>query len=111
MLWSVSGHFLNVLLALVPPPVPAEVPDSLRPFLQFWQANTLEGANSWLQGWMVVPAVMLWHHVTTLMRADKLSLWQWTRLLLGYGLTVAAIYIQANTSPTRDSGHKQNQLA
>jgi hypothetical protein len=97
-LWSLSGHFLHVLLALLPPPVLIDVPELLAPFLQFWEANALEGATSWLQGWMIIPAVVLWHHATTLMRAGDLNRWHWTRLLIGYGLTVVAVVIQVNTS-------------
>jgi hypothetical protein len=96
-LWSLSGQFLNGLLALAPPPMPAGVPAWLNPFLPFWAANTLEGANSWLQGWLIVPAVVLWHHATTLMRSGNLNPWHWARILFGYGLTAAAILIQANT--------------
>lgn len=109
-LWSLTGPFLNVLLALTPsPPMPAGVPGWLNPLLRLWEANTLEGANSWLQGWLGVPAVVLWHHVTMLMRPGDLDPWRWTRILFGYGATVVAIVVQANTplllsaSPVGDS--------
>ena len=96
-LWCLSGQFLNVLLALAPPPMPAGVPGWLNPFVQFWEANTLAGTNSWLQGWLIVPAVVLWHHATTLMRSGDLTPWHWVRILFGYGLTAATIVVQANT--------------
>ncbi|TEU19503.1 MAG: hypothetical protein E3J21_03570 [Anaerolineales bacterium] len=41
--------------------------------------------------------MVLWHHVTTLMRPRDLDPWRWTRILLGYGVTVVAVVIQANT--------------
>jgi hypothetical protein len=97
-LWCLTGPFLNVLLALIPPPMPASVPAWLTPVLQFWEGNAREGANSWLQGWLFVPAIALWHHVTTLMRPGNLTPWHWTRILLGYGLTAVTIVVQANTS-------------
>lgn len=97
-LWSLTGPFLNMLLALTPaPPMPAGVPGWLNPFLQFWEANTLKGANSWLQGWLGVPAVVLWHHVTVLMRPGDLNPWRWTRILFGYSVTAIAVVVQANT--------------
>ncbi len=96
-LWCLTGPFLNVWLALTPPPMPAGVPVWLSPFLRFWEANIREGANSWLQGWLLAPAVVLWHHATVLMRPGHLTPWRRTRILSGYGAAVAAIVIQANT--------------
>ncbi len=97
-LWCLTGPFLNILLALTPLPVPAGAPSWLSPFLQFWEANLRQGASSWLQGWSVVPAIALWHHATVLMRPRVLNRWRWTRILFGYGVAVAAIAVQTNTS-------------
>jgi len=98
VLWSLTGPFLNILLALTPLPTPAGGPGWLSPFLQFWEANVRQGANSWLQSWAVIPVIVLWHHVTILMRPGTLNRWRWTRILFGYGAAVVAIAIQTNTS-------------
>ncbi len=97
-LWCLTGPFLSILLALTPLPRPAGAPGWLSPFLQFWEANVRQGASSWLQGWSVVPAIAFWHHATVLMRPRVLNRWRWTRILFGYGVAVAAIAVQANTS-------------
>jgi hypothetical protein len=97
-LWSLTGPFLNILLALTPLPRPAGAPGWLGPFLQFWETNMREGANSWLQGWSVVPAIAFWHHATVLMRPGGLNRWRWTRILFGYVFAVMAIVIQSTTS-------------
>lgn len=65
-LWALCGHFLNVVLALASPPTLQGVPAWLSPLLQWWATNALQGANSWLQGWLLVPAIIFWHHATTL---------------------------------------------
>ena len=50
-LWSIAGYFLNVLLALNPPPSPALMPLWVRPLMWFWPPDTLEGGwSNWLQG-------------------------------------------------------------
>ena len=97
-LWSIATLFKNVLLALNPPPS-ANLPDWLWLFLPFWHTVALkgQGATGWLQGWSITPGIMLWHHVTTLMRPGSLTSWRWTRILVGYGLVVAWIILQANT--------------
>lgn len=96
-LWSLSGHFLNVLLALAAPPLLEDVPGWLNPLFRFWEANVQAGANRWLQGWLIIPAVVFWHHATTLMHSQKLNPWQWTRLVLGYAGTAIAIVLQVRT--------------
>ncbi len=97
-LWSIATLFKNVLLALSPPPQP-DLPDWLWLFLPFWHTVALKGpgATGWLQGWSITPGIMLWHHVTTLMRPGPLTRWRWTRILGGYGLIVVALILQANT--------------
>ena len=98
-MWSIAGLFLNVLLALNPPPVPEQFPDWLRLLLTLRYEGALEaGSSDWLQGWWVAPAIMLWHHVTMLMRPGPLNPWRWARILAGYGLAAAAIYFQSNTA-------------
>ena len=97
-LWSLSGLFINVLLALNPPPVPAFRPASLRFLFPFWPTGMFEqGANAWLQGWSVAPSIAFWHHATMLMRPGKMNAWRWTRVIAGYVIAVAAIEVQAFT--------------
>ena len=97
-LWSIAGFFLNVLLALNPPPSPALMPLWMRPLLWFWPAGTFEGGwGNWLQGWQITPAVMLWHHVTLLIRAGHMNPWRWTRVIIGYIIAIAAIIGQRYT--------------
>ncbi|MBN1656998.1 MAG: hypothetical protein JXA93_01285 [Anaerolineae bacterium] len=107
-LWSLSGHFLNVLLALAPPPTPEGAPAWLNPLLQFWAGSAAGGSNAWLQTWAFVPAVILWHHATSLMRSPQLSFWRRALLVAGYAGTISAAVIHVNTplllaaSPTGD---------
>lgn len=97
-LWSLGGLFINILLALNPPPVPAFRPPALRFLFPFWPSGTfVQGANAWLQGWSVAPAIAFWHHTTMLMRPGKMNPWRWTRVLFGYLIAIAAIEVQAFT--------------
>lgn len=97
-LWSIGGYFLNVLLALNPPPSPALLPLWMRPLLWFWPEGAFDrGWGNWLQGWQITPAVMIWHHVTVLIRAGSMNPWRWTRVILGYAIAVAAIIGQRYT--------------
>ncbi len=98
-LWSVSGLFLNVLLALNPPPSPALLPLWLRPLLWFWPPGVFEhGWGIWLQGWQITPAVMIWHHLTTILRPGHLTAWRVIRIVSGYVLALAAAIGQRYTS-------------
>jgi hypothetical protein len=93
------GLFMNVLLALNPPPPIPYRQIWLRFLFPFWPAGALEGAaSSWLQGWSVTPAIAIWHHVTTMMRPGRMNIWRWVRVLLGYGMAAYAISVQANTA-------------
>ena len=97
-LWSLGGLFLNILLALSPPPAPAFRPSGLRFLFPFWPSGTFEqGANAWLQGWSVAPSVAFWHHATMLMRPGKMNPWRWTRVLFAYLVAIAAVEVQAFT--------------
>jgi hypothetical protein len=97
-LWSLSGHFLNVLLALAPPPAPVTDATWLNPLLHFWVGSAAGRSDAWLQTWTFVPVVIFWHHATTLMRAPHPGFWRVARLLLGYGGTLAAAIIHVNTN-------------
>lgn len=95
MLWCMSGVFLNVLLAINPPPVVTLKISWLSYVFPFWPREALAGANNnWLQGWSVTPALALWHHVTVLLLPGKTTPWRWMRILLGYLLAVVATLVQ-----------------
>ena len=97
MLWFMAGVFLNVLLAINPPPVITLKLTWLRYIFPFWPRETLAGTNhNWLQGWSLAPALALWHHVTVLLLPGKTNPWRWTRIGLGYLLAVVAIIVQTN---------------
>jgi hypothetical protein len=98
-LWSLCGHFLNVLLALAPLPAPTGAPAWLNPLLQFWVGQAPGRPNMWLQSWLIIPAIVFWHHATTLMYSPHLDLWRVMRLSVGYGVTIAAAIVQVNTEP------------
>lgn len=97
-LWSLSGHFMNVLLALAPLPTPTGAPGLMDQFLRFWATGVPGVSNIWLQGWLIIPAVVFWHHATTLMRFSRPAPWRWVLLLLGYGGAAAAAIAQARTA-------------
>ena len=98
-LWSVAGLFLNLLLAINPPPLPENLPSWMTVLLQFWPSGTIEQVSSaWLQGWLVVPAIVIWHHVTVLLRPGSMNPWRWTRVLLGYLAAVVAITLLVYTN-------------
>ncbi len=97
-LWSLAGFFLNVLLALNPPPSPALMPLWMRPLLWFWPAGAFDhGWGKWLQGWQITPAIMIWHHITLLIRTGRMNPWRWTRVISGYVIAIAAILGQRYT--------------
>ncbi len=97
-IWSLSGHFMNVLLALAPLPTPTGAPGLVDQFLRFWATGIPGVSNIWLQGWLIIPAVVFWHHATTLMRFSHPAPWRWALLLLGYGGAAAAAMTQARTA-------------
>lgn len=97
-LWSLSGLFINILLALNPPPDPTYRPSALRFLFPFWPSSGFEeGASAWLQGWSVIPSIAFWHHATLLMRPGKMNPWRWARVIFGYLIAIAAIEVQAFT--------------
>ena len=98
-LWSMAGVFLNVLLAITPPPGILYHPEIMRFVFLFWPPEILAESHShWLQGWSVAPAVVFWHHATILMRPGGVNVWRWVRIWTGYSLAILAIIAQANAS-------------
>lgn len=97
-LWCMGGLFLNILMAINPPPQTPFWPNWMQFIFPFWPAETPQGEPSaWLQGWSVIPAIALWHHATTLIRSRRPHIWQWTLILTGYILAIIAIVVQTNT--------------
>lgn len=97
-LWTLGGLFLNILLALNPPPIASFRPSGMRFLFPFWASGTFEqGANAWLQGWSVAPAIAFWHHATLIMRPGQMNPWRWTRVIVGYITAIAAVEVQAFT--------------
>ena len=97
-LWSLGGVFINILLALNPPPIPAYRFSGLRFLFPFWPSGVFEqGANAWLQGWSVAPSIAFWHHATMLMRPGKMNIWRRARVIFAYLIAIAAIEVQAFT--------------
>ena len=84
-LWSVGGLFLNMLLVLNPPPLPENFPTLVQLILPFWPVNTMEsGWSGWLKGWPIMPSIVLWHHVTMLMRPGGMNRWCWKNYALPF---------------------------
>jgi hypothetical protein len=96
-LWSLSGNFLNILLALNPPPLLEQGPSWFRVYQNFIEGYLSKGANSWLEGWLLVPSIMLWHHATMLIRPGGMNLWSRIRVIFGYLISLSAIYLQVTT--------------
>ncbi len=93
-LWSLGGLFLDFLLTLIPPQ-PISWPGWLRAVFMFWPGCAMQGqANCWLEGWLFVPALALWHHVTVLMLPGRLTAWRWLRILAIYAAVISPIVIQ-----------------
>ena len=98
-LWSVASLSLSTLLAFDPPPEATQLPVWVQFFWPIWQEERVERAVSgWLNGWSITPAIVLWHHITILMRPGPLDRWRWMRIIVAYVLLLAAILIQAYTS-------------
>jgi len=98
-LWSIGSWFFDFLLALNPPPAPALLTMWLKPLLWLWPPGAFEqGPTLWLQGWLITPSIMLWHHATVLMRYGPMNRWRWSRVLVGYAISIAAIIGQRSSS-------------
>lgn len=91
-LWSISGIFINSLLAINPPPIPENVPQWIELLFPFWDKDVLtHSATGWISGWMVIPSVGFWHHVTMLVRPERWKAWHYLQVVAVYLVTVAAI--------------------
>jgi len=94
-LWSVGGLFINVLLALAPPPVVSADLWWHNLLFPFWAPNTInQGPSAWLQGWLLGSSVIFWHHATMLMRPGKMNAWRWSRVIAGYIVGFAGVILQ-----------------
>ena len=97
-LWSISGIFINSLLALAPPPIPENIPEWVRLFLPFWDKDVLtHGETGWLSGWLVIPAVGFWHHVTMLIRSERWKPWRYVQVVAVYIVIIGAIWAIRDT--------------
>ncbi len=98
-LWSIAGLFLNILLALTPPPAPIQAVWWQRLLMPFWPQEALTlGAAGWLQGWLVVPALAFWYHATVLMLPGFFTRWRIVRVVIVYLVVVVVILLHINTS-------------
>lgn len=97
-LWSLAGLFLNVLLALNPPP-------SLETsyWHTVWHSETYgleetltSSAGEWLLGWLVTPALAFWYHATVLMLPGRMNRLRTAGIILVYLAALVAILVQAN---------------
>jgi len=69
-------------------------PAWLRIFFPFWPTEAFDGGwSSWLHGWQVVPAIIFWHHATTLIRPGEMNWWRWTRVSAGYLVAITGIWV------------------
>jgi hypothetical protein len=94
-----AGMFLNILLALTPPPAPIKAIWWIRFLIPFWPEGSLaRGAAGWLQGWLIVPALAFWHHATVLMLPGFYTRWRMIRVILVYIIAVTAIVLHLNTT-------------
>ena len=92
-LWSISGLFINSLLAITPPPLPSNVPFWAQFLFPFWDQNAIsDGASGWLSGWLVIPAIGFWHHVTMLIRKNKFTIWQIIQTIAVYAIIILGIF-------------------
>ncbi|MEN8240792.1 MAG: hypothetical protein ABFS17_02635 [Chloroflexota bacterium] len=98
-LWSISGFFLNMLMAITPPPIPDTIQTWQIVLFPFWSPEVFAtGMGGWLNGWLATPAVAFWHHITVLLREKKPSSWKIVQIVAVYLIAAVAIYVQLNTS-------------
>jgi hypothetical protein len=98
-LLSVASYFYNFLLALDPPLSSTLLPLWMQPFLLLWPQGAFEhGWGNWLKGWQIMPAIMIWHHITLLLRPEGMNNWRWVRVIAGYTVALIGIIYLRNTS-------------
>jgi len=94
-LWSLSGIFINMLLALNPPPISSNPPGWVKTLFLFWRPEVVLGeGGGWLTGWLATPAIAFWHHATMELRPGKKSIWQNIQIGVVYLTALIAIIIQ-----------------
>ena len=97
-LFSISGIYINSLLAINPPPIPETVPGWVAFLFPFWDKDVLtHSANDWISGWLVIPAAGFWHHVTMLARPERWKKWHHFQVVVVYLVTLAAIFATRST--------------
>jgi hypothetical protein len=98
-LWSISGIFLNMLLAITPPPPPQNLQSWQVMLFPFWSPQVFQnGVGGWLAGWLATPAIAIWHHITILLRDEKSNKWFKLQVLVVYILAGVTIYSQLNST-------------
>jgi hypothetical protein len=98
-LWSISGIFINSLLAINPPPIPVNAPWWAKFLFPFWVSNVIpQSPGEWIAGWLVIPAIGFWHHVTMLIREEKWKTWHYIQVGSVYLTVLIGILAMRRTS-------------
>jgi len=98
-LWSISGIFINSLLAINPPPIPVNAPWWARFLFPFWESSAIpQSPGEWIAGWLVIPAIGFWHHVTMLIRGEKWKFWHYAQVSIVYLTALVGILAMRRTS-------------
>ncbi len=98
-LWSISGIFINSLLAINPPPIPLNAPWWAKWLFPFWASNVIpQSPDEWISGWLVIPSIGFWHHVTMLIRGEKWKFWHYAQVSVVYLTALIGILAMRNTS-------------
>ncbi len=94
-LWSLSGYFLNQLLALYPPLPPApETRAWLYRLILFWPQDVFElGWKGWLFGWLPCYSIIFWYHATLCMLPGPFNRKRLLGAALGYAVALAGVLV------------------
>ena len=94
-LFSMSGIFLNMLLALNPPPILKDSPLWVQTLFPFWTHEVVFGTGGgWLTGWLATPAIAFWHHATMVLRPGRKNIRHKIQIALVYTTVIVAIVVQ-----------------
>jgi hypothetical protein len=98
-LWSISGIFLNMLLAITPPPAPENLQNWQIVLFPFWSPEVFQdGVGGWLAGWLATPAIAIWHHITVLLREEKPNTRFKIQILVMYMIAGITVYSQLTST-------------